>query len=396
MFLVHFKSQDLSLLHKQGQFWHIFFTNGAVIISQDELDTWTVHLPISLDTDVSSLDPERVIAEALGGSIGPCPIKVDKILVSSSWRPSISVADRYTSESLRVFLSGDSAHQNIPTGGYGMNTAIGDSFNLGWKLSAVIKRQGGKHLLRSYEVERKPVAIRNIERSGVHFKVHQDYVGWTAEAGPNIFSSRSPQTIELTDRIRRHVQEHQGENQDHGIEMDYRYGRSPVILGTEKAVEEPQWNYRNYTPSTWPGSRAPHVFLKDGETSIFDLFGQGFTLVDFSKDGEWTKKFSEIATRLGVQLKLVHIPEETHARDVWGREAVLVRPDDHVAWRSPLDGTDDGVQVVLKIAAGFDAIEATDADASAHIARAVKGNGFTSTVGNVTQSNAKLAAEFQK
>lgn len=100
MFLVHFKSRDLSTLQKQGQFWHIFSTSGSVIIAQDEIDTWTAHLPISLDTDWNALDLEKVIYDVLGGSLGPCPIKVDEILVHSTWRPSISVADRYASESL--------------------------------------------------------------------------------------------------------------------------------------------------------------------------------------------------------------------------------------------------------------------------------------------------------
>lgn len=82
-----------------------------------------------------------------------------------------------------------------------MNTAVGDSFDLGWKLAAVINCQSGRHLLRSYEIERRPVAIRNIERSGVHFKVHQEYVQWTREAGSHIFSTTSCESTALQKRI---------------------------------------------------------------------------------------------------------------------------------------------------------------------------------------------------
>ncbi|KAH7161945.1 FAD binding domain-containing protein [Dactylonectria estremocensis] len=396
MFLVHFKSRDLSALHKQGQFWHIFFTSGSVIISQDEVNTWTVHLPISLDTDWKSLDPEKAIADVLGGSLAPHPIKVDEILVSSSWQPSIAVAERYASDSLRVFLSGDSAHQNIPTGGYGMNTAVGDSFDLGWKLSAVINGQGGEHLLRSYEIERKPVAIRNIERSGVHFKVHRDYVQWVAEAGPGTFSSTTPQSAALHDRIRDHVLEHPGENQDQGIEMGYRYNGSPIVLRGENAEEEPESDFRRYVASTWPGGRAPHVYLSDGETSIFDLFGAGFTLVDFSRDGWWAREFSETSTRLGIQLKAIRLPQETHLRDVWGRDAVLVRPDDHVAWRAPIHETGVNVERVLKTATGYDAPEESPTDLAAQAIQGVKQQGFTSTLSNADEKNTKQVAVFQK
>ncbi|KAM5347515.1 hypothetical protein ACJ41O_010520 [Fusarium nematophilum] len=396
MFLVHFKSRHLSTLHKQGQFWHIFFTSGSVVISQDEVDTWTIHLPISLDTDWKSLDPEKAIADALGGSLASCPIKIDEILVHSPWRPSIAVADQYASDSLRVFLSGDSAHQNIPTGGYGMNTAVGDSFDLGWKLSAVINGRGGQHLLRSYEAERRPVAIRNIERSGVHFKVHQDYAQWVVEAGSGIFSSPTRQKEALHDRIRHHVLEHQGENQDQGIEMDYRYNDSPIVLRPEHKEEEPAWDFRRYVPSTWPGARAPHVFLRDGETSIFDLFGPGFTLVDFSTHGRWAGAFSETSKRLGIELEAIHLPQESHVREVWGRDAVLVRPDDHVAWRASVDGEDVDVERVLKVAAGYAALEGVLANPAARAIQGVKQRGFTSTVSNVEMTSTKHAAVFQQ
>lgn len=51
MMLIHFKSRDLTKLHKLGQFWHIVFSNGSVLISQDEIDTWTLHVPIAIGAD---------------------------------------------------------------------------------------------------------------------------------------------------------------------------------------------------------------------------------------------------------------------------------------------------------------------------------------------------------
>ena len=60
-----------------------------------------------------------------------------------------------------MFLAGDAAHQYIPTGGYGMNTGIGDAIDLGWKLAAACKGWGGSELLATYEGERKPIGHRN-------------------------------------------------------------------------------------------------------------------------------------------------------------------------------------------------------------------------------------------
>lgn len=54
-----------------------------------------------------------------------------------------------------------SAHQNIPTGGYGMNMGLGDAYDIGWKLAAVVNGWGGEHLLSSFEAGRRPVALRN-------------------------------------------------------------------------------------------------------------------------------------------------------------------------------------------------------------------------------------------
>jgi hypothetical protein len=259
MYLVHFKSRDLTRLHKQGQFWHILFSSGSVIISHDEVDTWTTHVPISLDVDPASLNPEKAVYEVLGGSAGPFPIKIDEILVTSAWRPNICISNRYISQGGRVFLSGDAAHQNIPFGGYGMNTALGDSFDIGWKLAAILDGYGGQHLLRSYETERRPVAVRNIDHSGVHAAVQFEWWGWCQKAGNEVVTSKTEEGRKLRTQIAQHLQEHDGENKDQGIEMDYRYNNSPVIV-PDKDSTEPIWNRAQYTPSTWPGAKSTACF----------------------------------------------------------------------------------------------------------------------------------------
>ncbi|MET0863217.1 MAG: FAD-dependent monooxygenase, partial [Nakamurella sp.] len=65
----------------------------------------------------------------------------------------------------RVFLIGDAAHQVTPRGGTGMNTAIADGFDLGWKLAWVLNGWHDDTLLDTYEIERRPVAEHNVTRS---------------------------------------------------------------------------------------------------------------------------------------------------------------------------------------------------------------------------------------
>jgi hypothetical protein len=393
MYLVHFKSRDLIRLHKQGQFWHILFSNGSVIISQDEVDTWTTHVPIGLDVDPASVDPEKAVYEVLGGSAGPYPIKIDEILVTSAWRTNICIADQYISPGGRVFLSGDAAHQNIPFGGYGMNTALGDSFDIGWKLAAVLDGYGGQHLLRSYEAERRPVAVRNIDHSGVHAAVHFEWWEWCQKVGNEVVTSKTEDGRKLRTQIANHLQEHDGENKDQGIELDYRYNNSPVIV-PDKNSREPAWMAAQYTPSTWPGARAPHVFLADGKTSIFDLFSSNYTLIDFSKDGKWAKMFHSVAKTLAIPLKAVLLPNEAHAQSIWGRAAFLIRPDDHVAWRAASDAQAEvDIEEVLLIAVGQRCPK--DQIGSEPGSVVIEGN-FTSTIGNVDQEKVEMLADFQK
>lgn len=328
----------MTRLHRQGQFWHIFFIGDrrfcGAIIAQDEKDTWTVHLHLPLHINPDTVSSHDAVYIALGGGGAKYEIAIDEILVRSTYRPSIAIARQYNSPKGTIFLAGDSAHQNIPTGGYGMNMGLGDAFDLGWKLAAVIKGYGGPALLQSYEDDRRPVAMNTIERSGVHMAVHTTgaalldvpYEDLTSEAG-----------MQAVEKLRQHYLANDSENKDIGIEMGYRYKSSICI--PDPSIEEPEWTPSRYIPSTFPGSRAPHVFLKDG-SAIFDQFGNYFSLVHFL-DGDETESSAKLlldcARQKDVPLKLVSLIGEDHARNVWGNvPLVIVRPDSHVAWRGKL------------------------------------------------------------
>jgi FAD-dependent monooxygenase len=359
--LVHFKSKDLRRLHKHGRFWHIFLTDtsgglGGAVIAQDEVDTWTSHLflPADGEEDVDLLSSEDVVSRVLGGMYGPFPIKVDKILVRSTWRPVIAVTKTWAGPNNRVFLAGDAAHQNIPTGGYGMNMGIADAFDLGWKLASVINGTGGPALLWSYEMERKPVAERNVARSGDHFQVHAGLKDLLARDGsnPRHVDEDTDKGEETRRRVKRHYQEHDGENKDFGIEMGYRY-KSHVIIPDAKEMDttEPSWTPSTYTPTTWPGSRPPHVFLSDGR-AIFDEFGQDWTLVTFDGASRAHEHFRTAAARLSVPMKILSLPQEPLARKLYERNLVLVRPDQHVAWRADVLESGDEAEHILQVVTG--------------------------------------------
>jgi hypothetical protein len=140
-----------------------------------------------------------------------------------------------------------------------------------------------------------------------------------------------------------------------GTVMGYRYSDSPIVIA-DPSTSEPPTSITEYIPSTWPGARAPHVFLSDGKTSIFDLYGLNFSIIDFTEAGKPSDEFVTVAGKLNIPITKVHLPGEAHCKVIWERDVVLVRPDGFVAWRSPPGGA-QGVNVgemqkVLLIAAG--------------------------------------------
>ncbi|WBB50428.1 FAD-dependent monooxygenase [Verrucosispora sp. WMMA2044] len=317
-YMVHFKSTDLSTLHRHGPFWH-YFAFRYVIISQDEVDTWTVHVN---GTDPTEFDPPPADPAAFLRETMQTNLTIDKVLLTSRWRPNFLLADQY--RSARVLLAGDAVHQMFPTGGYGMNSGIGDAVDVAWKLAAVLKGYGGPGLLDSYEAERRPVGLRNMHTSHRHLGVHLK-AGTLLRAGASLESVAS------------FLEAERGENEYRGIELGYRYDDSPVICSDNTV--EPEWSPWRYTPTTWPGSRPPSLRLHTGEL-IFDHLGQRFTLVDFAGDGR-ADGLLNAASAQGMPLHHTVVTDDS-ARQRWERDLVLVRPDQHVAWRgnrSPVDAT---------------------------------------------------------
>ncbi|WP_435592295.1 FAD-dependent monooxygenase [Nocardia sp. bgisy118] len=316
VYLIHFTSPDRRPLERFGTAWHTQSPEGWTLISQNDRDTWTLHMPIGQGVDAEAIDPKRFLFARLG-------IEFDcDIVVANAWRPRLSLADSYGSG--RVWLAGDSAHQVVPAGGYGMNTGVGDAVGLGWMLAAVVQGWADPRLLHAYEAERRPVAVRNRTASARHTlvrlaiktgyrkRIHDE--GWSGDR------DRRRAGREILDLGNL-------ENEADGIEYGYRYDNSPVICHERHPA--PTDSMHTYLPGTLPGTRPPSLFLADGQ-AVFDLFGRGFTLLRF--DDSDVTAFVTAAAERGLPLDVVDIRDE-HARIQYERNLVLVRPDQHVAWR---------------------------------------------------------------
>jgi 2-polyprenyl-6-methoxyphenol hydroxylase-like FAD-dependent oxidoreductase len=314
--LVHFRSLDLTNLHALGQFWHLYLSNGAVLIAQNEVDTWTLHQDLGAEVDDPDPigDPREFVARALGR-----PIKIDDVLASSVWRPNAMLADSYGRD--RILLAGDAVHTMIPTGGYGMNTGLGDAVNLGWKLAATIQGWGGPALLASYEIERRPIGDRNRTACVENAMVILQYRDMVDHAS----REQTAQFLAAND----------AENLSLGIELDVRYDDSPVVVADGSAT--PPWDRRTFVPTVRPGHRAPNIALGEQDT-LFDRFGPEFTLVDALDDNDQASLVLSEAARVGLPIRHLTLTDPALAA-LYRHRLVLVRPDLHIAW-SGTDATD--------------------------------------------------------
>jgi 2-polyprenyl-6-methoxyphenol hydroxylase-like FAD-dependent oxidoreductase len=317
--LMHFRSRDLANLQALGQFWHLYTTGGAVLIAQDEVDTWTLHQDLGLVDDPDPIgDPHEFAARALGR-----PIVIDEILASSVWRPNALLADQYGRD--RILLAGDSAHTMIPTGGYGMNTGLGDAFNLGWKLAGLLHGWGGRGLLPSYEAERRQIGGRNRDASVENVMVLLQYRGMV---DPNLIDEDSDDGRAHRAAVAEFLTTNNAENISLGIELDVRYDCSPIVCVTDSGA--PPWDRRTFVPTVRSGHRAPNVVVGEGET-LFDQFGDGYTLVDAVSGPSDAKLLLDEAELVGMPVRHL-VLDDPRLRQLYRCRLVLIRPDLHIAW----------------------------------------------------------------
>ncbi|MEQ8699671.1 MAG: FAD-dependent monooxygenase [Bauldia litoralis] len=330
---VHFRSRDKSILEPWGPAWHYQSPVHGTLISQDGRERYTLH---SFAPDGAEPDPYATVRRFVGRDFD------FELLQDPVWFNNLLVAERYRER--RVFLAGDSAHQYIPTGGYGMNTGIGDAYGLGWMLAAVVAGRGGPGLLDAYEAERRPVGVRNCAASKRHAEARMAVGTVWSDA----LDAEGPEGDRARAACAKRVAEiGNAENESWGIELGYRYDGSPVVIA--EAGPPPADDPLHYRPTTHPGARVPAVYLADG-AALFDRFGRGFTLLNFDPGRLDAGSFREAAGRLGIDLAVVDV-DDPHAADLYERPLVLVRPDEHVAWRG--EGLPDDPEAVMRVAAGF-------------------------------------------
>ncbi|MDG4765853.1 FAD-dependent monooxygenase [Solwaraspora sp. WMMD406] len=202
----------------------------------------------------------------------------------------------------RVLLAGDSAHVHLPAGGQGMNTSLQDSYNLGWKLAAVVNGHAPTSLLDTYHTERYEVGRRLLTNT----RAQSLLVLGGAEAQP--LRDLLAELVQFPDVARHLAAKVSG--------LDIRYD---VGIGANAVL----------------GQRMPHLPITVGNraTSSTELLRSGRgVLIDLGDNAVLRRRAQAWRDRIDIVTAVGQAPTPG---SLVGTSAVLLRPDGYVAWAAP-------------------------------------------------------------
>lgn len=290
---------------------------GHFLMAVDHKDKWVFgHRFLDTATPVTDDYCKSVIQSFVNGADLPI-----QLISHSTWEMAALNAKHYRQG--RIFLVGDAAHRMPPTGGMGMNTGFAGAQNLAWKLAYVLNDYADESLLTTYEAERQPVATFTLE--------------WSAHNAQRIFKMIEAYRDGRMDLFSQLIQD-QARHMNHpGLDFGIVY-RSDAIYADKSAPVA--FDADVYTPSSMPGMRAPHceILINSKQTSILSLYQQSYVLL-LSENAAIDRQALPIPKSYPLKIyrhkrdfeDVNHDYIKNYNADHF--QAVLVRPDGHVAWR---------------------------------------------------------------
>ena len=303
--------------------WSCYAVNPrrcGTVFAIDGHETWLVHNHLNPDEpEFDSIDRDWAIRQILG--VGP-DFEYE-VLTKEDWVGRRLVAERFRDRN--VFIAGDAAHLWVPYAGYGMNAGIADALNLSWLLGARLQGWADEAILDAYEAERQPIT----EQVSQFAMNHAARMIKARSAVPPNIESPDADGARARERIGREAYELNVQQFCcAGLNFGYYYQGSPIIAAD--AETPPAYTMGGFTPSTVPGCRAPHFWLADGR-SLYDAFGQGYTLLRFDRTVDVRPLLAAAQTRR-LPLTVLDI-EGVTVPEAYRHALLLVRDDEHVAWR---------------------------------------------------------------
>ena len=296
-----------------GRHYHVADDRASFLIMQDSTRHWTLHATMDRAEDMAA-QFEKVVG---------IPVKYE-MLSCAPWRQNLLLADSYGQG--RVLLAGDSAHLVIPTGGLGMNTGVGDAFDLSWKLAGTLRGWGGPNLIRSYALERRQIGERNVGASRYASLGRRK---WRSQYRPELRDATLAGEAARKNLARIADVEQRKTNEMIGAELGYRYVDSPII---DNIPGGPEHLFREYHPTTWPGARLPNLWMADGSALQDHIPYDAYCLLRLGGNPADTGALERAVKAHGAPLTVLDVTEPA-GRAVYGHDLLLLRPDLHVVWR---------------------------------------------------------------
>ena len=327
------RSTDLKkLFGARRPAWMSWIVNDKAqgnVVAIDGEDTWLIHRAVRGDMPFEQLDFDQSIRDVLG--VGP-EFKYE-VLHHEDWVGRRLVADRFRDGN--VFIAGDAAHLWVPYAGYGMNAGIADAVNLSFVLSGVAKGWADPGLLDAYEAERQPIT-EQVSKHAIA-KVMENAAALGARGTPPAVLSRKGPIGAVVRWLlgRKLYRINVPQFAPSGLNFGYYYDASPIIAYDGAAA--PLYTMGETTPSTVPGCRLPHFWLAKG-VSIYDRLSPDYTLLRFDPSAS-TAELLNAANTAGLPLSLIDI-DPKHAHPAIREKMLIVRGDQHVAWRGDIAPAD--------------------------------------------------------
>lgn len=319
----YIRAPQLAAMIPGKRAWSYYSMNPrrcGTMFAIDGHETWLVHNHLNAEEpEFDSVDRDQSIRDILG--VGP-----DfgyEIISKEDWVGRRLVANHFRDR--HVFLAGDAAHLWVPYAGYGMNAGIADAIHLSWLLAARLQGWAEESILDAYEAERQPItgqvsqfAMDHAQKMIKARRALPSNIEQPGPAGEALRAEIGQEAYELN------VQQFCCA----GLNFGYYYSGSPIMM--DDGETPPAYTMGAFTPSTVPGCRAPHFWLRDGR-SLYDAFGPGYTLLRFDSATDVT------ALLLAAQARRLPLTVlDVDAQDIpeaYRHKLVLCRADQHVVWR---------------------------------------------------------------
>ncbi|MEO8523428.1 MAG: FAD-dependent oxidoreductase [Caldimonas sp.] len=305
----------------------------GVCFAIDGREKWLVHNHLNPGETFDSVDRDASLRNILGVDVS----FEYEILSREDWVGRRLVAERFRDR--RIFIAGDAAHLWIPIAGYGMNAGIADALNLSWRVASAIAGWAGPAALDAYEIERQPITDQ-VSRFAMDHA--QQMIRARGLVPPRIEEPGPEGDAIRAEEGRKNYVLNVQQFCCGGLNFGYFYEHSPVIAYDDEAP--PAYSMAGFTPSTVPGCRAPHFFLRDGR-SLYDAFGADYTLLRTDSSAD-PKALLDAAAAVGMPMTLLDLDGENVPAE-YRHALVLCRFDQHVAWRGDVVPADPRALVDL-------------------------------------------------